>query len=142
MRVNPAYSINAVDRLIHDFFQENSNLDRYAKNEIGFNPAVNVFELNDAVRIELQIPGFSKDQVTIILGKDILSVKGEVSESGEDGISFSRVEFRTSGFEKKFKLNADLDADKIQANFTNGILILTITKKEEKKPIVKKIEIA
>lgn len=142
MKVNPAYSFNAVDRLLNDFFQEGLNHDRYARNEIGFRPATNIFEYKDEVKIELQIPGFSKEQVKITLDKDILLVKGEISKAEEQEAKHAQVEFKASDFEKKFRINKDLDAEKIQAIFSNGILTLSIAKKEEMKPIVKNIEIA
>ncbi len=142
VKVNPAYSFNAVDRLVNDFFNHGLNADRYAKNEMGFQPATNVFELENEFKVELQIPGFSKEQVKITVEKDVLLVKGEVEPKEESQNGYSRVEFKTGNFEKKFKLSEKLDADKIQANFSNGILSLSLPKKEEVKPIVKSIEIA
>ena len=142
VKVNPAYSFNAVDRLLNDFFQEGLKNDRYAKNEIKFQPATNIFDYNEFVRIEMQIPGFSKEQVKITLDKDVLLVKGEIAQEEKEEVNYSRVEFKASDFDKKFKLNDELDVEKVQANFSNGILILTIAKKEEQKPVVKNIEIA
>ena len=142
VKVNPAYSHNPIDRLLNDFFQQGLNLDRYAKNEIGFQPATNVFEFDDSVRIELQIPGFSKEQVKITLEKDVLVVAGEVANEEKAEPAYSRVEFKALNFEKKFKLNETLDAEKIQAAFVNGVLILSLAKREEVKSIVKNIEIA
>ena len=142
VKINPAYSFNAVDRLLNDFFQQGANADRYARNEINTQPATNIYELENSVRIEMQIPGFSKDQVKITLDKDLLVIKGEVSKAEDFGSKYSKVEFKKQDFEKKFKLNDDLDQEKIQANFTNGILVLTLEKKEELKPVVRNIEIA
>ncbi|RKD86492.1 Hsp20/alpha crystallin family protein [Mangrovibacterium diazotrophicum] len=142
VKVNPAYSFNAVDRLLNDFFQEGLKNDRYAKNEIKVQPATNIFDYNEFVKIEMQIPGFSKEQVKITLDNDVLIVKGEMAKEEKEEVNYSRVEFKVSDFEKKFKLNHELDAEKVQANFSNGILILTIAKKEEQKPVVKNIEIA
>lgn len=142
VKVNPAYSFNAVDRLLNDFFLQGAYADRYARNEMNVQPACNIYDSENSVRIELQIPGFSKEQVKITLDENILIVKGE-SVKKEDPVSnYSRVEFRTKDFEKKFKLNDNLDREKIQANFLNGVLILTLEKREELKPVVRNIEIA
>ncbi|WP_163707670.1 Hsp20/alpha crystallin family protein [Mangrovibacterium lignilyticum] len=141
VKVNPAYHVNAVDRLLNDFFQQGLNLDRDAKNEVGFQPATNVLDFENSVKLELQIPGFSKEQVKITLDKDVLVVKGEVSGQEESEATQTRIEFKAGNFEKKFKLNESLNVEKIQANFSNGILTLTIEKKAVSKPVVKSIEI-
>ncbi|WP_372774126.1 Hsp20/alpha crystallin family protein [Mangrovibacterium sp.] len=142
VKVNPAYSFNAVDRLVNDFFLQGLHADRYARNEISVKPASNIYDLENSVRIEMQIPGFSKEQVKITLDNDLLIIRGEAAKAEESASNYSRIEFKTQGFEKKFKLNEDLDREKIQANFANGILILTLEKREEVKPVVRNIEIA
>jgi len=142
VRVNPAYSLNAMDRLLNDFFQDGLKYDRLGKNETQFQPATNIYELDDAVKIELQIPGFSKEQVKIMLDKDVLQINGEVGEASKDVVKSSRIQFKRSNFEKKFKLTEEVDRDKIGAAFDNGILILTLPKVKAEPQVVRKIEIA
>lgn len=142
VNVNPAYSFNAVDRLVNDLFKQGVNVDRYAKNEMGFQPATNVYELENAFKLELQIPGFSKELVKITVEKDLLTIKGEVEQKEAASEGYSKVEFKVENFEKRFKLSEKLDAEKIEANFSNGILSLVVPKREEAKPIVRSIEIS
>lgn len=142
VKVNPAYGFNAVDHLLNDFFQQGLQNDRYAKSEFAFHPAVNIYEFENFYKLELQIPGFSKEQVKISLDKDLLVVTGELPSVEKEEAKHGRVGFRLGNFEKKFRLPENLDTEKIQANFENGILVLTLVKKEKVQPTVRNIEIA
>lgn len=142
VKVNPAYGFEAVDRLLHDFFQAGLQTDRYAKSEFAFQPAVNIYEFENAYKLEMQIPGFSKEQVKISLDKDVLVVKGELSTVEKEDAKHARIGFKTGNFEKKFQLPDNLNPEKIQANFENGILTLSLAKREEAQPVSRNIEIA
>ncbi|MCW0482905.1 Hsp20/alpha crystallin family protein [Gaoshiqia sediminis] len=142
VKVNPAYSFNAVDRLLNDLFTQEYRSDRFAKNELSWQPATNLFEDEKSVQIELLIPGFEKEQVKISVEKDLLVIKGEVAEQEGQAAKYARVEFKPQNFEKKFRLSEKLDAEKIEAAFKNGILKLVVSKKEEAIPQRREIEIA
>lgn len=142
VKVNPAYGFNSIDRLLNDFFVDGLNHDRIERKELSFQLATNVYEFEDRVKLELQIPGFSKEQVKITLDKDVLLVAGEVEEGEKVEAKYSRIQFKNKNFEKRFKLTDDIDQDNIQAVFENGVLLLTLLKKKEEKQIVRNIEIA
>ncbi|MGD9928524.1 MAG: Hsp20/alpha crystallin family protein [Mangrovibacterium sp.] len=142
VKVNPAYSFNAVDRLLNDLFAQEYRSDRYAKKELSWQPATNLFEDEKSVQIELLVPGFEKEQVTISVEKDLLVIKGEVAEQEGQTAKYARVEFKPQNFEKKFKLSEKLDDDKIEAAFKNGILKVVVSKKEEAVSQRREIEIA
>lgn len=142
VKVNPAYSFNAVDRLLNDLFTQEYRSDRYAKKELSWQPATNLFEDEKSVQIELLVPGFEREQVKISVEKDLLVIKGEVAEQEGQTAKYARVEFKPQNFEKKFKLSEKLDAEKIDAAFKNGILKLVVSKKEEAIPQRREIEIA
>lgn len=142
VKVNPAYSFNAVDRLLNDLFTQEYRSDRYAKKELSWQPATNLFEDEKSVQIELLVPGFEKEHVKISVEKDLLVIKGEVAEQEGQAAKYARVEFKPQNFEKKFRLSEKLDAEKIEAAFKNGILKLVVSKKEEAIPQRREIEIA
>jgi len=142
VKVNPAYGYNAIDRLLNDFFVDGFNHDRIERGEQRFQPATNLYEFEDSVKIEMQIPGYSKEQVTITLDKDVLVVAGKVEEAENAETKFARIQFKAKNFEKRFKLADDIDSDNIQAAFENGVLSLSLMKKKEEKQIVRNIEIA
>ncbi len=142
VKVNPVYNFNAVDRLLNEFFTQGFQQDSYSRNEITAQPATNLYETENVVEIEMLIPGFEKDQVTISVEKDQLVVAGKVEKQEEKQTKFRRIEFKTQNFEKKFRISDMLDAEKVNATFKNGILKIVIAKKEEVVAQKREIEIA
>ncbi|PTN09776.1 Hsp20/alpha crystallin family protein [Mangrovibacterium marinum] len=139
---NPVSGFYAIDRLLNDLFADSTHQDRIAKNEIRFQPPVNVYEYEDFIKAEMQIAGFRKEQVQIVLDKNELVVRAEAANESDADVKSSRIQFRNRDFEKRFKLSDEIDQEAIQAAFENGILTLTLPKRQEQKPIVRNIEIA
>ena len=96
-------------------------------------PAVNVTENDDGFIIDLAVPGHTKKDITISVDSEILTVKSnKVVET--NGVDYRLREFDYAGFEKRFVLPETIDQSKVDANFTNGILKISLDKKEEAKP--------
>ncbi|WP_423128179.1 Hsp20/alpha crystallin family protein [Gaoshiqia sp. Z1-71] len=142
LTMNPVYHVNAVDRLLNDFFSQNYQTDRFDRKELTNQPATNLYDQEDHVAIELSVPGYEKEQIKISVEKDLLIIKGEVENEGNQKVTYARVEFKPGNFEKKFKLSEKLDPEKINAGFKNGILKVTVSKKEEEQLQTRQIEIA
>lgn len=109
-------------------------------------PAANVKENEDGFIVELAAPGKQKGDFKIELNHNVLSIssenKVENEEKDEKG-NYTRREFSYSSFQRSFVLPNSVDADKISANYENGLLSISIPKKEEvKKKPVRNIEIA
>jgi HSP20 family protein len=97
-------------------------------------PAVNIAESENEFHIELAVPGLKKEDIKINLDKDILTVSAEKkSENIEDGKKFSKREYSYNSFTRSFTLPDSADHSKIEADYTDGILKLTVAKKEEAK---------
>ncbi len=100
-------------------------------------PRVDVKEEDNAYTLEMELPGRSEKDVNIELDHDnltIASVKEEVKESKEDkkekkNTKYILKERRSSSFERRFTLPADVDAESITASFKNGILTVNMAKK-------------
>ena len=144
----PVYRRSHVDHLLNDFFNTNGNTDRLEKKELRYSPLTNVFESDEKIVLELLVPGFEKEQINLSVENNVLTVKSELPEKEaanqeeNKAPKFSKVEFELKNFEKKFRLSDKLDQEKIQAEFKNGILTVTLAKKEEAIPVARKIEIA
>ncbi|MCW3074789.1 MAG: heat shock protein Hsp20 [Flaviaesturariibacter sp.] len=98
-------------------------------------PAVNIRETADNFEVEMAAPGMTKNDFKIELDGNQLTISSEKSsqQSGEES-SYSRKEFSYQSFQRVFQLPKDVvDADKIGARYENGLLQLTIPKKEEVK---------
>ena len=99
-------------------------------------PAVNVKETEDQFELELAAPGLGKDDFNIQVDQDLLTISSEKEikkEEKEDG-RFTRREFSYSSFKRSFSLPETVASEKIEANYTDGILSVVIPKKEEAKP--------
>ncbi len=112
------------------------------RSDIAFVPAVNTREGDDAYYIEVELPGVKKEDINIDIDENTLTISGErkiKEEHKED--TFYKVESYYGKFERSFALPEDVDVDKIEAEFKDGVLEIKIPKvvKVENKP--KRIEI-
>ncbi|HAX96779.1 MAG TPA: heat-shock protein Hsp20 [Prolixibacteraceae bacterium] len=91
----------------------------------------NVLENEKDYRLELSVPGFSKEEVKISVHKNMLTIKSEKNLEESENAKYLRRGFAPQNFEKNFQLSKDIDGDKISAHFNNGILEVILPKKEE-----------
>jgi HSP20 family protein len=125
-----------------------SLFDRFFNNELeGWNrhnfsntnttlPSVNIKEDTDAFKVEVAAPGFDKSDFNIELNSDLLTISSEkqISDNTKEGEHISKQEFSYQSFTRSFTLPELVDDEKISATYENGILSITIPKKEEAKP--------
>jgi len=95
-------------------------------------PYTNILEEDDKFRIEMALPGYAKEQISMNYLKNVLTIKSEIDENNE-GKNFLSREFGIKSFSKQFALTRNLDTEGISAEFSNGILYVTIPKREEAK---------
>jgi len=112
------------------------------RKDIAFIPAVNTREGDDAYYIEVDLPGVKKEDINIDVDENTLTISGErkvKQEHKED--NFYKVESVYGKFERSFSLPEDVDTDKIEAEFKNGVLEIKIPKVQKVEQTPKKIEI-
>ena len=99
-------------------------------------PAVNIHENDQEFTIEVAAPGMKKDDFSINLENNQLSVSSETkTETKSKDENYSRKEFSYQSFHRSFRLPIDLiDGDKISAKYNEGILFVHLPKREEAKP--------
>jgi len=103
-------------------------------------PAVDVYEDEDAYLIKLELPEVNRDDVKVNLNENTLSISGERRvENEQKRENYHRVERSYGQFYRSFTLPPNVDTGAINAEFKDGMLRLTIPKKEEAKP--KQIEV-
>ncbi len=99
-------------------------------------PSVNIIETDDDFKIELAAPGLSKKDFKIDLENEVLTIsaekKSEKNEENEN--SYKRREFDYNNFKRSFTLSKVIDNQSISAKYANGVLNITLAKKEEAKP--------
>jgi HSP20 family protein len=99
-------------------------------------PAVNIKESTDEFEVELAAPGFVKSDFGIELNHDLLTISSEkkVENETREDQQFARREFSYQSFSRSFTLPNTADSDKIKAKYENGILRVSIPKKDEARP--------
>jgi HSP20 family protein len=108
-------------------------------------PATNITENDQAFHLEISVPGRSKEDFKINLEKDILTISAERGKSEnsdeQEQQAFKMREFGLGDFSRSFSLPEAIDKDAIKAEYLNGILMITLPKREVVK-ITKEIQVA
>ena len=126
-------------RLSHDpvmrmLLNNFSNQEQETERKCRWTPATNITETNQAYQLEMAVPGFSKEDFKIDLEKEILSISNvkeneeKMSENADP--QYLMREFGRRNFCRSFKLNEEIDKESISAEYQNGILMITLPKKE------------
>lgn len=130
-----------MNRLFEDFFHGFDLVSREGS-IYNFSPRVNVKESDTKIHVSAELPGMDIDDIDISLSKDILSIRGEKKEEKEskEG-NYYHMERSYGRFERHIALPGEVDADKIEANFKNGVLTVDLPKKGDTAKPAKKIAI-
>ena len=101
----------------------------------GWHPRVDVAESEHAFTVHAELPGLRKEDIQVTLEDDMLTIAGERKyEDAQKDDQFYRRERAYGTFRRSFGLGTEVDADKIAANYKDGILTLTLPKSEAAKP--------
>ena len=124
---------------IFDRFFNNDLMDWNLNNFSSTNtslPAVNVKENENEFVIDVAAPGMSKKDFKINFHNNVLTISSEKKEEKEDkSESYARKEFSYQSFQRSFTVAENtIDSDKIDAKYNDGILHITLPKREEVKP--------
>jgi HSP20 family protein len=97
-------------------------------------PAVNVVESADAFKVEVAAPGLKKENFQVNLHNNVLTIASKTEHTTEENKGkYARKEFGYTSFQRSFTVPNTVDADKIEANYTDGILNVRLPKREESK---------
>ena len=113
-----------------EFLQEESERTRDCR---CFVPRTDIYESDDVITIALDMPGINENAIEITLEKNILNVKGFAQVEDQDKYQIAFSEYENGDYERSFKVSNAIDRDKIEANYKNGVLHLTVPKAEEAK---------
>jgi HSP20 family protein len=98
-------------------------------------PVVDIYENEDTVVVKAELPGVDKKDIKVDLKDGVLTLSGERSHEKEvKEENYYRKERAFGKFHRSFNVPADIDPDKIKAEFKDGVLNVEIPKPEEKKP--------
>jgi len=120
---------------VFDNFFYPTNRDEVEFSIRNWNPVVDVYDNDDNFVIKAELPGIDKEDIEIDVKDRVLTLKGERSSENEvKEDNYYRRERSFGKFERAFTLPADVDPDKIKADFKDGVLKIDIPKPEEQKP--------
>lgn len=97
-------------------------------------PPADVLEDSDGITLRLDMPGVSKDRLNVQADKNTLLIEGEVQIQMPQGMEALYAEIQSTRYRRSFTLSGELDAEKIVANVSNGVLSVSIPKRAELKP--------
>ncbi|TPL12889.1 Hsp20/alpha crystallin family protein [Mesorhizobium sp. B2-4-11] len=105
-------------------------------------PAMDLVDKDKEYEITAELPGIDQKNVEIKLANRVLTIKGEKKEEKEEkDKDYYLSERRYGSFQRSFKLPEGVDADKIEANFTKGVLTVKLPKTAEAQKAEKKITV-
>lgn len=102
---------------------------------------VNIYEDEDGYRLELQVAGRAKEEIAIKLDEGILTISAEAKAQEDTTVKAIRREFTAPAFKRSFTVDNKIDAEKIEAKYENGILWVSLPKKQQVKNSLKQIAI-
>ncbi len=102
-------------------------------------PAVNITENKDDFLVSLAAPGLKKDDFKIDIDGNMLTISSEKEENKEEkDKKYTRKEYSYSSFSRTFTIPEDVNRDKIEAKYEDGVLKLMLPRKEEAKKLLAK----
>jgi HSP20 family protein len=141
-----------MDRLFDDFgrdfwrspFRSGFGIEPFWQNQMTWaaTPAVDVVESEKAYEVTAELPGMDEKNIEVKLSNGNLTIKGEKQEEKEEKKKDYYLQERHFGsFERSFQVPDEVDASKIEATFTKGVLKVSLPKKAEAQKPAKKIEV-
>lgn len=95
----------------------------------GFIPAIDVKETDSTIVVSTDLPGMDENNIDVSINDGVLTLKGEKkSEEKIEGQNFIRIERSSGSFHRSLALPSEVDAEKIEAIYKNGVLTVTLPK--------------
>ncbi|HHE65306.1 MAG TPA: Hsp20/alpha crystallin family protein [Bacteroidetes bacterium] len=132
---NPRYNWNLlnlgdeINRLFGGLYSE------FDRNECAWAPSVDIVEQEDKLMLNAELPGIEKEDVKISFQNNILTIEGEKKQQSEaKDDDYFRTERFYGKFCRSFTMPSDIDSENISADYSNGVLTVSLPKSEKAKP--------
>ena len=139
VRWNPLDDILSLQRRMNKIFEDNFLGKKSSDDEelsLGlWSPAVDIYETESDIVLKAELPEVNQKDININIENNVLTLKGErkfEKETKEE--NFHRIERSYGSFSRSFNLPCSIDKDNVKASYKNGVLKITMPKKEESKP--------
>lgn len=138
--MNSALYRNTKPSLFNMFFDDHATRSHYGspnKPNSGRTcaaPATNIFETKNDYKLEIAAPGLDKKDFILEIGDGTLKVSSTIEKTKNSGdVTYKRREFAKCSFTRSFQIPDDVNDEKIEANYTQGVLMISLPKSEEAK---------
>jgi HSP20 family protein len=126
-------NLPAFSNLLENFFGRDLS-DFVGRDFANSLPAVNVVETAEAFNVEVAAPGLKKENFQITFHNNVLTIASKTEHSADENKGkYARKEFGYTSFQRSFTVPNTVDTEKIEANYTDGILNIHLPKREESK---------
>jgi HSP20 family protein len=123
---------NEVDRLLTGFLGPAA--DGFLPGVFRSQPPVNVWEEQDSLKVEMELPGIKSEHLEISVAGNELSIKVNRPDVDQEGVTYHRRERPVGVLSRMVRLPAEVDADRVEADLRDGVLTITLPKAESAKP--------
>jgi len=137
MRSNMLTPIHAMDALVQGL----NRLPRTDNSEAALKPRVDILESEASFRVEIDLPGVDKDDLKVEVENGNLIIEADRKKTEVEGFEARRMERLSSArFRRSFAIGEEIEVEKASAEFLNGVLSLTLPKREKALP--RRIEVS
>ncbi|BAY11522.1 Hsp20/alpha crystallin family protein [Calothrix sp. NIES-2098] len=142
VRYNPWQELNAIQRQLNSLFEDTRVPSTVFEKGLVRVPAAELQETEDAIHLKLELPGLDAKDLDIQVTEKAVSVKAErKTENKTEEKGVTKTEFYYGKFQRVIPLPAPIQNDKVQADYKDGILNLTLPKTEQAKNKVVKVNL-
>jgi len=135
---DPFRNVAALQDRINRMFEDSFSQAGRGEDEIssyGWKPSVDIYEVAEGIVIKADLPGVKKEDVSVEVKDNLLTLKGIREEEPDLGNQCYFCQERAFGqFQRTFTLQYNVQPEKIKASFSNGVLKVTVPEPEEEKP--------
>ena len=133
-----------MDRFVNSFFDDLPSNSWSSKDRLSsFAPKLNVSEGEKSVEISAELPGMNEKDIEVSVDKNLLTIRGEKKADQEvQNRSYYHMERRFGSFQRSIRLTEGIEVDKIQANFKDGVLVITLPKSDKEQARVIEVKSA
>lgn len=136
----PFQEINTVKKQLDQLFDEFAGIESAPT---AWTPAVTLIEREDALLLQVQLPGVSADNIDVQASREVVAISGDRTPLAlTEGEKLRRNEFRYGPFRRVVSLPVAIDPQAVSAAYEAGILLLTLPKAEDERNKVVKVTIA
>lgn len=97
-------------------------------------PEVDIYETQDGLWLWADMPGVDENSLEVHVADNVLSIEGRVALQEYDNLNPVYTEYNVGNYSRRFSLSNEIDAERIKARMTNGVLALELPKAESAKP--------